>query len=79
VGSPPAEYLLTIRAVFLVCLSIWLCWRLAVALGAARGARIAAVAVAAFAPLYIAIELRSANRDHLTSVFTDSLRSSGMR
>ena len=65
VGSPRAEYLLTIWAVFLVCLSIWLCWRLAVALGAPRGARIAAVAVAAFAPLYISIELRERNWEFL--------------
>jgi hypothetical protein len=65
VGSPRAEYLLTIWAVFLVCLSIWLCWQLAVALGAPRAARIAAVAVAAFAPLYIAIELRERNWEFL--------------
>jgi hypothetical protein len=65
VGSPRAEYLLTIWAVFLVCLSIWLCWRLAVALGAPRGARIAGVAIAAFAPLYIAIELRERNWEFL--------------
>ena len=58
VGSPRAEYLLTVWTVFLVCLSIWLCWRLAVALDAPRGGRIAAVAVAALAPLYIAIEVR---------------------
>src|SRR6202035_956357 len=58
VGSPRAEYLLSAWTVFLVCLSIWLCWRLAVALDAPRGGRIAAVAVAALAPLYIAIEVR---------------------
>jgi hypothetical protein len=58
VGSPRAEYLLTVWTVFLVCLSIWLCWRLAVALDAPRGGRIAAVAVAALAPLHIAIEVR---------------------
>ena len=58
VGSPRAEYLLTVWAVFLVCLSIWLCWRLAVALGVPRGARVTAVAVAALAPLYVAIEVR---------------------
>ena len=58
VGLPRAEYLLTVWAVFLICLSIWLCWRLAVALDAPRGARIAAVAVAALVPLYIGIELR---------------------
>jgi hypothetical protein len=65
VGTPRAEYLLTVWAVFLICLSIWLCWRLAVALGAPRGARIAAVAVAAFAPLYIGIELRERNWEFL--------------
>ena len=65
VGTPRAEYLLTVWAVFLICLSIWLCWRLAVALGAPRGARIAAVAVAAFAPLYISIELRERNWEFL--------------
>ena len=58
VGSSRAEYLLTIWAVFLVCLSIWFCWRLAVAIAAPQGARIAAVAVAALAPLFIAIEVR---------------------
>jgi hypothetical protein len=61
VGTPRAEYLLAVWTVFLVCLSIWLCWRLAVALDAPRPARIAAVAVAALAPLYIAIELRERN------------------
>jgi hypothetical protein len=65
VGTPRAEYLLTVWAVFLICLSIWLCWRLAVALGAPRGARTAAVAVAAFAPLYIGIELRERNWEFL--------------
>jgi hypothetical protein len=60
VGSPRAEYILTAWAVFLVCLSIWLCWRLAVALEAPRGGRIAAVAVAALAPLYVVIEARVA-------------------
>jgi hypothetical protein len=65
VGTPRAEYLLTVWAVFLICLSIWLCWRLAVTLGAPRGARIAAVAVAAFAPLYISIELRERNWEFL--------------
>jgi hypothetical protein len=58
VGSPRAEYLLTVWTVFLVCLSIWLCWRLAVALDAPRGGRVTAVAVAALAPLYIAVEVR---------------------
>jgi len=42
VGSPRAEYILSIWAVFLVCLSIWLCWRLAVVLDVPRGARAAA-------------------------------------
>ena len=42
VGSPRAEYLLTVWTVFLVCLSIWLCWRLAVSLDAPRGGRLAA-------------------------------------
>jgi hypothetical protein len=60
VGSPRAEYILTVWTVFLVCLSIWLCWRLAVALEAPLGGRIAAVAVAALAPLYLAIEVRIA-------------------
>jgi hypothetical protein len=60
VGAPRAEYLLTVWTVFLVCLSIWLCWRLAVALEAPLGGRITAVAVAALAPLYLAIEVRIA-------------------
>jgi hypothetical protein len=60
VGSPRAEYLLTVWAVFLVCLSIWLCWRLAIALDAPRGGRITAVAVAALTPLYISVEMRVA-------------------
>jgi hypothetical protein len=65
VGTPRAEYLLTIWAVFLICLSIWLCWWLAVALDAPRGARIAAIAVAAFVPLYIGVELRERNWEFL--------------
>jgi 4-amino-4-deoxy-L-arabinose transferase-like glycosyltransferase len=66
VGSPRAEYLLSAWTVFLVCLSIWLCWRLAVALDAPRGGRIIAVAVASLAPLFIAIEVRfGRNYEHV--------------
>jgi hypothetical protein len=57
VGSPRAEYLLTVWAVFLVCLSIWLCWRLAVVLDAPRVGRLAAVGVAALAPLQFQLEM----------------------
>jgi hypothetical protein len=66
VGSPRAEYLLSAWTVFLVCLSIWLCWRLAVALDTPRGGRIIAVAVASLAPLFIAIEVRfGRNYEHI--------------
>ena len=58
VGSPRAEYLLTVWSVFLVCLSIWLCWRLAVTVRAPRSAREIAVGVAALVPLYLSIEVR---------------------
>ncbi|HEX9169028.1 MAG TPA: hypothetical protein VF886_08905 [Roseiarcus sp.] len=58
VGAPRAEYFLTLWSVVLICLSIWLCWLLAVALEAPRYGRVAAVAVAALAPLYLSIEVR---------------------
>jgi hypothetical protein len=60
--SPYAEFILYCWAAFLVCLSIWLCWRLAVVLDAPRAARLAAVAVAALAPLQFRLEM-SENRD----------------
>jgi hypothetical protein len=60
--SPYAEFTLYCWAAFLVCLSIWLCWRLAVVLDAPRAARLAAVAVAALAPLQFRLEM-SENRD----------------
>jgi hypothetical protein len=56
--SPYAEFILCGWAAFLVCLSIWLCWRLAVVLDAPRAARLAAVAVAALAPLQFRLEMR---------------------
>jgi hypothetical protein len=55
--SPYAEFILYCWAAFLVCLSIWLCWRLAVVLDAPRAARLAAVAVAALAPLQFRLEM----------------------
>ena len=55
--SPRAEFVLYCWAAFLVCLSIWLCWRLAVVLGAPRPARLIAVAVAALAPLQFHMEM----------------------
>ncbi len=55
--SPYAEIILYGWAAFLVCLSIWLCWRLAVVLGAPPAARLAAVAVAALAPLQFHMEV----------------------
>jgi hypothetical protein len=60
--SPYAEFILYCWAAFLVCLSIWLCWRLAVVLEAPRAARLAAVAVAALAPLQFRLEM-SENRN----------------
>jgi hypothetical protein len=60
--SPYAEFILYCWAAFLVCLSIWLCWRLAVVLDAPRAARLAAVAVAALAPLQFRLEI-SENRN----------------
>ena len=56
--SPRAEFVLYCWAAFLVCLSIWLCWRLAVVLDAPRAARLAAVAVVALAPLQFLVEMR---------------------
>ena len=58
---PYAEFVLYCWAMFLVCLSIWLCWRLAVVLEAPRAARLAAVAVTALAPLQFRLEM-SVNR-----------------
>jgi hypothetical protein len=55
--SPYAEFILYCWAAFLVCLSIWFCWRLAVVLKAPRAARLAAVAVAALAPLQFRLEM----------------------
>jgi hypothetical protein len=55
--SPYAEIILYGWGAFLVCLSIWLCWRLAVVLGAPRAARLAAVAVVALAPLQFHMEV----------------------
>ena len=55
--SPYAEFVLYCWAAFLVCLSIWLCWRLAVMLGAPRPARLAAVAIAALVPLQFHMEM----------------------
>ena len=55
--SPYAEFILYCWAAFLVCLSIWLCWRLAIVLDAPRAARLAAVAVAALAPLQFHMEI----------------------
>jgi hypothetical protein len=55
--SPYAEFILYCWAAFLVSLSIWLCWRLAVVLHAPRAARLAAVAVAALAPLQFHLEM----------------------
>jgi hypothetical protein len=55
--SPYAEFVLYSWGAFLVCLSIWLCWRLAVVLGAPRAARVGAVAVAALAPLQFHMEM----------------------
>jgi hypothetical protein len=57
VGSPRAEFLLFCWSTFLVCLSIWLCWRLATVLEAPRGARIIAVAVVALLPLQFVQEI----------------------
>jgi hypothetical protein len=57
-----AEFILYCWGAFLVCLSIWFCWRLAVVLDAPRAARIAAVAVAALAPLQFRLEM-SENRN----------------
>ena len=54
-NSPHAELILSCWAAFLVCLSIWLCWRLAVVLDAPRAARLAAVA--ALAPLQFRLEM----------------------
>ncbi|HEY1782601.1 MAG TPA: hypothetical protein VGG79_19580 [Roseiarcus sp.] len=59
--SPHAEFVLYCWAAFLICLSIWLCWRLAVVLEAPRAARLAAVAVTALAPLQFRLET-SVNR-----------------
>jgi hypothetical protein len=56
--SPYAEFILYCWAAFLVCLSIWLCWRLAVVLNAPRATRLVAVAVAALAPLQFFMEMR---------------------
>jgi hypothetical protein len=61
-GSPYAEFILYCWGAFLACLSIWLCWRLAVVLEASRAARLAAVAVAALAPLQFRLEV-SENRN----------------
>ena len=60
--SPYAEFMLYCWAVLLVCLSIWLCWQLAVVLQAPRAARLAAVAVTALAPLQFRLEM-SENRN----------------
>ena len=55
--SPYAEFILYCWGAFLVCLSIWLCWRLMVVLDAPRAARLVAVAVAALAPLQFHTEM----------------------
>ncbi len=55
--SPYAEFVLSCWAGSLVCLSIWLCWRLALVLEAPRAARLAAVAVTALAPLQFRLEM----------------------
>jgi hypothetical protein len=55
--SPYAEFLLYCWAALLVCLATWFCWRLAIVLGAPRGARLAAVAVVALAPLQFHMEM----------------------
>jgi hypothetical protein len=59
--SPYAEFILYCWTAFLVCLSVWLCWRLAVVLDAPRAGRLAAVAVAALTPLQFRPEM-SENR-----------------
>ena len=56
-NSPYAELVLSCWAAFLVCLSIWLCWRLTVVLDAPPAARLAAVGVAALAPLQFRLEM----------------------
>ena len=56
--SPYAEFILYCWGAFLVCLSIWLSWRLAVVLDAPRAARLAAVAIVALAPLQFRLEMR---------------------
>ena len=55
--SPYAELILYGWGAFLVCLSIWLCWRLAVVLNAPWPARLAAVAIAALVPLQFHMEV----------------------
>jgi hypothetical protein len=55
--SPYAEFILYCWAAFLVCLSIWLCWRLAVVLDAPRAARLTAVAITALLPLQFHLEM----------------------
>ena len=55
--SPYAEFVLSCWAGSLVCLSIWLCWRLALVLEAPRAARLAAVAVTALGPLQLRLEM----------------------
>ena len=55
--SPYAELILYGWGAFLVRLSIWLCWRLAVVLNAPWPARLAAVAIAALVPLQFHMEV----------------------
>ncbi|HXS06725.1 MAG TPA: hypothetical protein VN723_08055 [Rhizomicrobium sp.] len=53
-----AEFMLSMWAAGLVMLSLWLCWRLSVALGAPPLARVGAVLFAALVPLQFGLEVR---------------------
>jgi 4-amino-4-deoxy-L-arabinose transferase-like glycosyltransferase len=53
-----AEFALSVWAVGLVTLGVWLCWRLMRALDAPRAARVAAVAFVALVPLQFSLEVR---------------------
>ena len=58
VDTPAAEFALSAWAIALVFLGLWLCWRLARALGMPAAARVCAVAFAAMVPLQFKLELQ---------------------
>lgn len=57
-NTPAAEFALSAWAIALVFLGLWLCWRLARALGMSPAARVCAVAFAAIVPLQFKLELQ---------------------